>query len=64
MTDVFFQPLFAFVVIELTTRRVVHVGATRHPTAAWVAQQRREAAPFGPHPRYLIRDNDGKDGQE
>ena len=35
---------------------------TRHPTDAWVAQQLREATPFGERPRFLIRDNDGKYG--
>jgi len=62
VTDIFFRPLFAFFVIELATRRVVHVAATRHPTDAWVAQQLREATPFDQRPRYLIRDNDGKYG--
>ena len=62
VTDLLFQPLFAFFVVELSTRRVVHVGATRHPTDAWVAQQLREATPFGQRPRYLIRDNDRKYG--
>jgi len=62
VTDLLFRPLFAFFIIELATRRVVHVAATRHPTDAWVAQQLREATPFGQHPRYLIRDNDGKFG--
>jgi transposase InsO family protein len=41
---------------------VVHVGVTRHPTDAWVAQQLREATPFGHRPRYLIRDRDSKYG--
>jgi len=62
VTDLLFRPLFAFFIIELATRRVVHVGATRHPTDTWVAQQLREATPFGQCPRYLIRDNDGKFG--
>jgi len=62
VTDLLFRPLFAFFIIELATRRVVHVAATRHPTDAWVAQQLREATPFGQHPRYLIRDNDRKFG--
>jgi len=41
---------------------VVHVGVTRHPTDAWVAQQLREATPFDQRPRYRIRDNDRKYG--
>ena len=43
VTDLLFRPLFAFFIVELATRRVVHVGTTRHPTDAWVAQQLREA---------------------
>ncbi len=39
-----------------------HVGVTRHPTDAWVAQQLREATPFAQRPRYLIRDRDSKYG--
>jgi len=62
VTDALFRPLFAFFIIELATRRVVHVGATRHPTDAWVAQQLREATPFEQRPKYLIRDNDAKYG--
>ena len=62
VTDALFRPLYAFFVVELATRRVVHVGVTRHPTDAWVAQQLREATPFEQRPRYLIRDNDGKFG--
>ncbi len=48
--------------IALGTRRVVQVGVTRHPTDAWVAQQRRAATPFDQRPRFLIRDNDRKYG--
>ena len=42
----------------------MHVGVTRHPTDAWMAQQLREATPFGEHPKYLIRDNDAKFGSQ
>ncbi len=63
VTDLLFRPLYAFFVIALGSRRVVHVGVTRHPTDAWVAQQLREATPFGQRPRYLIRDNDSKYGR-
>ncbi len=38
------------------------MAVTRHPTDAWVAQQLREATPFGQHPNYLIRDNDSTFG--
>ncbi len=62
VTDLLFRPLFAFCIIELGSRRVIHVGVTRHPTDAWVAQQLREATPFEERPRFLIRDNDGKYG--
>ncbi len=59
---VWFRPLFAFVITELGSRRIVHVGVTRAPTDAWVAQQLREATPFGAAPQYLIRDNDAQYG--
>jgi len=62
VTDLLFRPLYAFVVVALGSRRVVHVGVTRHPTDTWAAQQLREATPFGQQPRYLIRDNDSKYG--
>jgi putative transposase len=64
VTDVCFRALFAFVIIEHASRRVVHVGVTRHPTDAWVAQQLREATPFGTGPRFLIRDHDHKYGAQ
>jgi len=62
--DVGFRALFAFFIVDLASRRVVHVGVTRHPTDAWVAQQLREATPFGAGPRFLIRDNDAKFGTQ
>ena len=62
VTDLFFRSLFAFFIIELKSRRVIHVGVTRNPTDAWTAQQLREATAFGVGPKYLIRDNDGKFG--
>jgi transposase InsO family protein len=42
----------------------VHVGVTRTPIDAWVAQQVREATPFGQGPRFLICDNDDKCGAQ
>lgn len=39
-------------------RRVVHVAVTDRPTAAWTAQQFREAFRWDQAPRYLIHDRD------
>ena len=62
VTDLFFRSLFAFFIIDLRSRRVIHVGVTRSPTDAWTAQQLREATPFGQGPKFLIRDRDSKFG--
>ncbi|HVO72140.1 MAG TPA: integrase core domain-containing protein [Aggregatilineaceae bacterium] len=62
VTDLLFRSLFCFFVVEVGSRKVVHVGVTRHPTEQWVAQQLRDATPFGTGPKYLIRDNDSKYG--
>jgi len=47
VTDLFFRSLFAFFIIELKSRKVIHVNVTRSPTDLWVAQQLREATPYG-----------------
>jgi putative transposase len=60
--DLFFRTIFVFFIIELESRRVVHFGVTRSPNDVWVAQQWRNATPFGEGPRFLIRDNDDKFG--
>lgn len=62
VTDLFFRPLFAFFIIELKSRKVIRVGVTRSPTDPWVAQQLREATPYGQAPTYLMCDHDRKFG--
>ena len=57
-----FRTLHVFFVITHDRRTLTHWNVTRHPTAAWVWQQIREATPWGRHPRYLIRDRDAKFG--
>src|SRR5262245_29594854 len=64
LTDLLFRPVFAFFILELGSRRVVHVGVTRSPTDAWVAQQLRQATPEGVAPRFLVHDHDAKYGPE
>ena len=54
-----FRVLFVFVVLLHERRRVVHVNVTAHPTAAWTAQQLREAWPWDSASRFVIRDRDG-----
>ena len=63
VTGLLFRPVYACFIVALASRRVVHVDVARHPTDAWVAQQLREATPFGARPSYLIRDNDSKYGR-
>ena len=43
--DLFFRPLFVFVIVALGSRQIVHFAVTRSPTDAWVAQQLRNAIP-------------------
>jgi putative transposase len=64
LTDLPFRPVFAFFIVELGSRRVVHVGVTRSPTGSWTAQQLREATPEEARPRFLIHDRDAKYGPE
>jgi putative transposase len=53
-----YRLLFVLVLLAHDRRRIVHVAVTAHPTAAWTAQQLREACPWDATPRYLIRDRD------
>ncbi len=62
--DLLFRSIFAFFIVDVPTRRVVHAGVTRYPTDRWVAQQLREATAWGRAPKYLLLDNDNKFGVE
>jgi transposase InsO family protein len=53
-----FDLLYGFIVLEHGRRRIRHIAVTAHPTAAWTAQQLREAFPFDSAPRFLHRDRD------
>jgi putative transposase len=53
-----YRLLFVLVLLAHDRRRIRHVAVTGHPTAAWTAQQLREAFPWDEAPRYLIHDRD------
>ena len=61
--DVFFRALFVFVMIELGSRRIVHIGITRHPNDVWVSRQLVVACDWDKQPKYLVLDNDNKFGE-
>ena len=60
--DIWFRPVFAFFIVDVNAKRVVHVAVTRAPTQGWTAQQLRNATPFGrgPGPQFIIRDRDDR----
>ena len=57
-----FKLLFGLVILGLGRRRIVHVNATDHPTAEWVARQIVEAFPWNDAPDYLLHDRDASYG--
>jgi putative transposase len=58
MPSVTFRLLFVLVILAHDRRRIVHVAVTEHPTAAWTAQQLRDAFSEHETPRYLLHDRD------
>jgi putative transposase len=59
-----FRVLFVFLVMSNDRRRIVHFNVTESPTAAWTGQQIINAFPWDTAPKYLLRDRDGKYGEE
>lgn len=53
-----FKVFYTFIVIELGTRKLLHISVTDHPTAAWTLQQLREAIPSDHTYQYLLHDRD------
>ena len=59
-----FQVLSVLFIIHHARRRIVHIGITPNPTAAWICQRLRKAFPDDDIPRYLICDRDSKFGHD
>jgi len=53
-----FRILYAFVVLEVGTRRILHWNVTAHPTADWTAQQFRMIVRGDQSHRFVIHDRD------
>jgi len=53
-----FRLLFVLIMLAHDHRQLVHVAVTAHPTAAWTAQQLRDAFSDNNAPRYLVHDRD------
>jgi putative transposase len=54
-----FRVLYVFVALEVGSRRLLHVNATAHPTAAWTLQQFREMLTEPHGYRFVRHDRDG-----
>jgi putative transposase len=53
-----FRLLYVFVLMEHSTRRILHCNVTAHPTASWTLQQLRDALPAEHTYRFLLHDRD------
>jgi transposase InsO family protein len=54
-----FRMLYVFLVMEVGSRKLVHVNVTAHPTSSWTLQQLREAISSEHAYRWLIHDRSG-----
>ena len=50
-----FRLLYVFIVIHHSSRRLLHINVTTHPTASWTLQQLREAIGFDTY-QFLLHD--------
>ena len=58
MVTATFRLFYVFVVMEHATRRILHINATAHPTAAWTLQQLRDAISAEHTYHFIIHDRD------
>jgi putative transposase len=53
-----FRIVYVLLIMEIETRRILHVNVTRHPTAEWTRQQFRECVIGGEGYKFIIHDRD------
>jgi putative transposase len=53
-----FRLVYVLVVMEIGTRRILHVNVTPHPTALWTLQQFRECVTGDEGYRFIVHDRD------
>jgi putative transposase len=53
-----FRLVFVLVIMEIGTRRILHLNVTQHPTADWTLQQFRECVTGDEGYRFVIHDRD------
>jgi hypothetical protein len=49
-----FSVVYVFVILEIGSRRIVHLNVTASPTLSWAKQQIREATAWDQTPRFLL----------
>ncbi len=59
-----FRVLYVFLVLTNERRQIVHFNVADSPSAAWTGHQIVEAFPWDITPKYLLRDRDGKYGED
>jgi transposase InsO family protein len=59
-----FRIIYVFIILDNARRRIVHFNVAESPTATWTGQQVVEAFPWDTAPAYLLRDRDGKYGDD
>ena len=53
-----FQLVYVLVIMEVSTRRILHMNVTQHPTAEWTLQQFRECVTGEEGYKFVIHDRD------
>ena len=53
-----FRLVYVLVIMEIGTRRILHVNVTQHPTAEWTLQQFRECVSGDEGYKFIIHDRD------